>query len=149
MPRSTRLPVMLAVKTRPRARKLTASVLPAAAVSARRSASRSRGCNSQPVSGGPQPRGAAFEQRSLVGGHRRLEDADHTASADHARQRQGDAVALLIAGDREDRALVAQDRFRQPGADDPDAVLAGIVALDDGDVRVSDVALNGIPNGFE
>src|SRR5438552_9536301 len=149
MPRSTRLPVMLAVKTLPRARKLTASVLPAAAVSARRRASRSRGCNSQSVSSGPQPLGTPFELRALVGGHRRLEDPVHAAPAKHARQRQGDAVVLLVARDREDRALVTQDRFRQPGAHDPDAVLARIVALDDGDVGVANIALNGIANGFE
>jgi hypothetical protein len=58
---------MLAVKTLPRPRKLTASALPAAAVSVRRSASRTRGGNPQPVSRGPLPLGDALYLRSLVG----------------------------------------------------------------------------------
>src|SRR5712691_3009784 len=132
MPRSTRFPVMLAVKTRPSPRKLTASALPAAAVRVRRSASRTRGRKPQPVSGGSQPFGAALELRLLVGRHRRLEDADHATSTDDARQRKGYTVGRLVAGNREDASLVAQDRFRQPRTHDGDAVLAGVVALDDG-----------------
>src|SRR5258708_18125387 len=149
MPRSTRFPVMLAVKTRPSPRKLTASALPAAAVSVRRSASRTWGRNPQPVSSGLQPLGALLELRSLVDRHRRLEDADHATSTDHTRQRQGDAVGRLVAGNREDASLVAQDRFRHPGAHDADPVLAGVVALDNGDVCVPDIALDGFANLLE
>ena len=84
---------------------------------------RTRSRNPQPVSCGPQPLDAALELRSLGGRHRRLDDADHASSTDHAGQRQGDAEVTLVAGNREDASLVTQDRFRQPRAHDADAVL--------------------------
>src|SRR5258708_30379453 len=105
MPRSTRFPVMLAVKTRPSPRKLTASALPAAAVSVRRSASRTWGRNPQPVSSGLQPLGALLELRSLVDRHRSLEDADHATSTDYTRQHDEDGVGSPPAANHEDASL--------------------------------------------
>jgi hypothetical protein len=57
----------------------------------------------------------------------------HAAAADDARQRQRDPELPPIAADRDCRALVAQHYFGNARRQDADAVLAGIVSLDDCD----------------
>src|SRR5262249_49055054 len=75
----------------------------------------------------------------------RFEHLEHTVPADDARQRQRDPELLLIAADRNHRALVIEHHLGDTGRYDPDAVLAGIVALDDGDVGVAHVSLQLVP----
>src|SRR6516162_9879366 len=78
-------------------------------------------------------------------GHFGFEHLDRAAAADDARQGQRDAKPLLIAADRNDRALVVEHHLGDPGRYDADAVLAGIMALDDGDVGVAHVFLQLLP----
>src|SRR5262245_25316159 len=73
--------------------------------------------------------------------HVRLEHFDHAAAADDARQGQRDAKLLLIAADRNDRALVIEHHLGDTGRYDADSVLASIMALDDGDVRIAHLSL--------
>src|SRR5262249_20977921 len=73
--------------------------------------------------------------------HVRLEHLDHAATADDARQGQRDAKLLLIAADRNDRALVIEHHLGDTGRYDPDSFLASIMAFDDGDVRIAPLSL--------
>src|SRR6185312_1586026 len=56
-----------------------------------------------------------------------------------------DAVGCAVAADRNDRALVAQHHLCDARRHHADAVLARIVAFDDGDVGVADILLDGLP----
>ena len=77
--------------------------------------------------------------------HFRLENFDHAATADDARQRQRDAKFLLIAADRNPRTFVIEHHLGDPCRYDADSVLAGIMALDDGDVGIAHVSLELVP----
>ena len=51
----------------------------------------------------------------------------------------------MVGSDRNDRPLVAQNDFRDPRRDHPDAVLAGADALDDRYVRIAHLLLDLVP----
>src|SRR5580692_5118532 len=90
---------------------------------------------------GLQARGALVQTFALLRRQLRLQHRNYAGAADDARQRQRDAERRLVAADRDRRALVTQHHFGNARRYDADAVLAGIVPLDDGDVGVADVAL--------
>ena len=77
--------------------------------------------------------------------HFRFEHLDDAGAADDARQRQRDAKLLLVAADRNDRALVIEHHLGDAGRDDADSVLAGIMPLDDADIGVAYLALQLLP----
>src|SRR5215204_2254335 len=88
--------------------------------------------------------GALVQGSPFFVGHRRFEDAADPFPADDARQRQSDVVVGVVRADRPHRPLVAQYRFGDPGGHDPDAELARLIAFDDGDVGIADVALDAL-----
>src|SRR5262249_31278081 len=88
---------------------------------------------------------AAPEPLAFFIRHFRFEHLDHTAAPDYARQRQRDSEFLLIAADRYHRALVIEHHLGDTDRYDPDAVLAAIMALDEGDVAVAHVSLELSP----
>src|SRR4029077_5078529 len=77
--------------------------------------------------------------------HFRFEHLADPGAADAARQRQRNAKLLLVAADRNDRALVIEHHLGDAGRDDADSVLAGIMPLDDADVGVAHLALQLLP----
>jgi hypothetical protein len=74
--------------------------------------------------------------------HLRLEGPDHASSSDNARKRQRDVKLGIVTADRDHRSLVAENHFRDPRRNDADAELTGIIALDDGDIGVTNVRLD-------
>src|SRR5918996_5918809 len=86
--------------------------------------------------------GAALEGVTLVRGHARLELTGRARAPDDGRQRDRNAVALAVGRHRQDDALVTEDRLGYLGAGGADAELAGAVALDDRDVRETDLVLD-------
>src|SRR5215204_451265 len=85
---------------------------------------------------------AALESVPLVVRHGRVELTSRALAPDDRRERNGRTVVLTVCRDRQDCALVAQDRLGDPRAGDADAELAGVVAFDDRDVREADLALD-------
>src|SRR5215467_1902230 len=81
------------------------------------------------------------EPVAFIVGHGGFEHLDRAAAADDARQGQRDAKLLLIAADRNDRALVIEHHLGDAGRYDADAVLARVMALDYGDVGVAYLSL--------
>jgi hypothetical protein len=86
--------------------------------------------------------GTLFKTSLLFGRKLRLQDLCHAGSTYDAGQRQGDTELALIRADRDSASLVAQDHFSNPSRDDTDAILAGVVALNNGDVGVADFFLD-------
>src|SRR3984957_16625817 len=77
---------------------------------------------------------ALFLRRQL-----RLHDFEHSGMADDAWQRQRDTKFTLVAADRNCRAFITQHDFGDPRRHNANAVLAGVVTLDDRDIGVTDV----------
>ena len=71
-----------------------------------------------------------------------LHSLDHAMSSDNARQRQGHPIFCDVAADRDHLSFIAQDHLSDTRRHHADAELARFVAFDNGDVGVTDVALN-------
>src|SRR5690348_16617836 len=89
--------------------------------------------------------GTAAQRLLLLRGKAWLEAGRGAVPADDRRQRQCDAICRAVAADRNDRPLITQHQLGDARRHHADAVLARVVAFDDGDVGVADVLLDAAP----
>src|ERR1700730_4507958 len=89
----------------------------------------------------PEAFSTAFECQPLLVRHIRVQNLDHAVPSDHAGKRKSNSKFLMEAADRDRRPLVADDDLRDPRRYDADAILARVIAFDDGDIGVADVLL--------
>src|SRR5208283_874712 len=85
----------------------------------------------------------AMAQRStLVVRHERLKDAANPVTTEDARQRQCHAVFFVIRTDRNHSVLIPKHDLRDTRTGHPNPVLAGIVSLDNGYIRIANFLLH-------
>src|SRR5262249_22823236 len=85
--------------------------------------------------------GASLESGLLLVRQYRLENFDDSIPPNDARQGKRDAVAGIVAPDRDDGTLVAHNDLGYARGDHPNAILARVVALDDCNIGVAYVFL--------
>src|SRR5262245_31580334 len=91
---------------------------------------------------GPQELCAFFQRGPLVRRELRLQHRHRAGATNESRQRERDAKCGVVAADRNRRALVAQYHLGNPCRRYADAILTGVVTLDDRDVGVANLALD-------